>query len=110
MQSDNAVGFQKNKYTDSGELSGCHRNQDIAILLPILQQYFFLETTRISNLWGAHDTVSNIGYQHLTIKHQLHLVDPVIYATMNHVESIWSRAKQKTNLKVELIACFCQPI
>jgi transposase-like protein len=70
-----------------------HRNA--ATLLPILQQYVLPGTTAVSDLWAAYNTVGNLGYQHLTVNHSVQFVNPVNQATTNHVESMWSRAKQR---------------
>ncbi|RUS82738.1 hypothetical protein EGW08_009518 [Elysia chlorotica] len=67
--------------------------RDAATLLPILQQYVLPGTTVVSDLWGAYNTINNLGYHHLTVNHSLHFVDPATHATTNHVESMWSRAK-----------------
>ena len=69
--------------------------RDAATLLPILQQYVLPGTTVVSDLWAAYNTIGNMGYQHLTVNHSLHFVDPQTHATTNHVESMWSRAKQR---------------
>ena len=70
-------------------------NQGAATLLPVLQKYVLPGTTIISGLLGAYNTVSNIGYQHLTVNHQLHFIDRVIYTTTNHIKLMQSRAKLK---------------
>ena len=85
-------------------------NRDAATLLPTLQQYILPEAIVIFDLWGAYNTVSVMGYQHLTVNHLLRFVDLVTYATTNHVESKWSRAKKETNANAEYIARFCQTI
>ena len=69
--------------------------RDAATLLPILQQYVLPGTTVISDLWGAYNTVANLGHQHLTVNHSIHFVDPITHATTNHVESVWQKAKEK---------------
>ena len=68
--------------------------RDADTLLPVLQRYVRQGTTVVSDLWGAYNTIGNLGYQHLTVNHSLHFVDPITHATTNHVESMWCRAKQ----------------
>jgi len=67
--------------------------RDAATLLPVLQQYVLPGSTVISDLWRAYSTVGEIGYDHLTVNHEVNFVDPVTGATTNHVESMWGRAK-----------------
>ena len=69
--------------------------RDAATLLPILQQFVLPGTTVVSDLWAAYNTIDTLGYQHLTVNHSPYFVDPVTHATTNHVESMWSRAKQR---------------
>ena len=49
----------------------------------------------VSDLWAAYNAVGNVGYQHLTVNHSIHFVDPQTLATTNHVDSMWSCAKQR---------------
>ena len=42
--------------------------QSAVTLLPILQQYVRPGTTVVCDLWRAYNTISNLGYQHLTVK------------------------------------------
>ena len=53
------------------------------------------QTTVVLDLWGAYHTVNNLGYQHLTVNHRIHFIDP----TTNHVESMWCRAKLRNKKK-----------
>ena len=85
-------------------------NRKAATLLPILQQYVLSGTTVISDLWKRNITVSNMRYKHLTFNHQLHFVEPVTYATPNHVKWTWSTAKQRNKVNLKLMAHFCRPI
>jgi transposase-like protein len=70
-----------------------HRNAQT--LLPVIQQYILPGTTVMSDLWAAYNTVANLGYTHFTVNHQVHFVDPVSWATTNHIESLWQKAKSR---------------
>uniref|UniRef100_A0A915LB63 ISXO2-like transposase domain-containing protein n=1 Tax=Romanomermis culicivorax TaxID=13658 RepID=A0A915LB63_ROMCU len=72
--------------------------RNAATLLPLIQQYIRPGTTIISDMWGAYNTVANLGYQHLTVNHSINFVDPLTGATTNHVESVWQKAKTKNKL------------
>ena len=52
-------------------------------------------TTVCSDLWRAYNTVGNIGYQHLTVNHSIHYVDPNTGVHINNFENIWRRAKRR---------------
>ena len=54
-------------------------------LLPVIQQYIVPGTTIVSDLWGAYNTIGNIGYNHLTVNHSLNFVDPNTGAHTNLV-------------------------
>lgn len=69
--------------------------RDANTLLPIVQQFILPGTTIISDMWGAYNTLNNLGYQHLTVNHSINFVDPITQATTNHVESVWQKAKEK---------------
>ena len=73
--------------------------RDAATLLPILQPFFLQGTTVVSDLWAAYNTIDSLGYQHLTVNHSLHFVDPETHATISHLESMWSRAKKRKKRK-----------
>ena len=54
--------------------------RDAATLLPIIQQFILPGTTIVSDLWGAYNTVGNLGYAHLTVNHSANFVDPITFA------------------------------
>ena len=54
--------------------------RDAATLLPIIQQFILPGTTFVSDLWGAYNTVGNLGYAHLTVNHSVNFVDPLTFA------------------------------
>ena len=66
-----------------------------ATLPPIVQQFIRPGTTVVSDLWAPYNTFGNIGYQHLTVNHQIKLVNPVTGAHTNTVENMWMRAKRR---------------
>ena len=67
--------------------------RDADTLLPVWQEYVLPQTIVVSDLWGTYHTINNFGYQHLSVNHRLHFVDPVTHATTNYVESMQCRAK-----------------
>ena len=69
--------------------------RDAATLLPIIQQWVQPGTTVHSDMWQAYNQLAAIGYQHGTVNHTLHFVDPATAVTTNRVEAMWQRAKNK---------------
>ena len=67
--------------------------RDADTLLPIIQQFILPGTTIVSDLWGAYNTVGNLGYAHLTVNHSVNFVDPITFAHTNAVENFWMRSK-----------------
>ena len=67
--------------------------RDAATLLPIIQQFILPLTTIVSDLWGAYNTVGNLGYARLTVNHSVNFVDPLTFAHTNAVENFWMRSK-----------------
>ena len=69
--------------------------RDAATLLPIIQQWVAPGSIVWTDMWGAYNQLANLGYQHGTVNHSLHFVDPNTGVTTNRVEAMWSRAKDK---------------
>ena len=61
----------------------------------IIAQRIALGTKMYTDEWHGYLGLNQMGYQHFTVNHQHHFVDPVTGATTNHVEAYWSRAKRK---------------
>ena len=70
-------------------------DQNAATLLPISQVSVLPSATVVSDLWRAYNTVSNHGYQQLTVNHSLNFVDPVTGAHTQNIECSWKNAKQR---------------
>ena len=73
--------------------------QDAATLLPIIQQWVQPGTTVHSDMWQAYNQLAASGYQHGTVNHTLHFVDPATAVTTNCVEAMWQRAKNKVKVQ-----------
>lgn len=68
-----------------------------ATLLPIIQDCIRPGTTIVSDLWRAYHGIANLpaGFNHLTVNHSIHFVDPVTGANTQTVESTWNSAKRR---------------
>ena len=63
--------------------------RDAATLLPSIQQWVQPGTTVHSDMWQAYNQLAAIGYQHATVNHTLHFVDPATAVTTKRVEAVW---------------------
>ena len=70
-------------------------NRTRETLYAIISQYILPGSTIISDCWAAYGTLGDGGFNHLTVNHSMNFVDPVTFATTNHVESCWQKIKQK---------------
>ena len=70
--------------------------RDAATLLPLIRQYVVPGTTIVSDQWAAYTTIKDMreGYQHETVNHSLHFIDPETGAYTNTTESLWQKFKQ----------------
>jgi transposase len=64
-------------------------------LMAVIKTRIRPESIVVSDLWAAYNTISYEGYEHLTVNHKYNFVDPRTYATINHVESVCQKVKQK---------------
>ena len=46
-------------------------------------------------MWAAYRCLAAQGFQHGTVNHTLHFVDPAINVTTNRVEAMWQKSKAK---------------
>jgi hypothetical protein len=52
-----------------------------------------------SDEWRAYSNLSDHGYVHKTVNHQLHFIDPKTEANTQSIESTWRRVKVKYGIK-----------
>jgi hypothetical protein len=73
--------------------------RDRATLLPIIQREVEVGSTIHSDEWRAYSNLSDHGYVHKTVNHQLHFIDPETGANTQSIESTWRRVKVKYGIK-----------
>ncbi|KAA3670442.1 uncharacterized protein DEA37_0003830 [Paragonimus westermani] len=52
-------------------------------------------STIVSDCWASYGGIGTLQqqYQHLTVNHENHFVDPITFSTTNHIESVWQKLK-----------------
>ena len=89
--------------------------RDAATLLPVIQQYVLPGSTIVSDCWRAYNTLPQLGYQHLTVNHNIQFVNPQNDACTNHIECYWKNAKTRNKrecgtTKSQLDSCLIEYI
>uniref|UniRef100_A0A0A9X570 Putative transposase-like protein HI_1328.1 n=1 Tax=Lygus hesperus TaxID=30085 RepID=A0A0A9X570_LYGHE len=67
-------------------------------LLSCIEERILPGTTIISDLWASCNGIPNIPemqFQHLTVNHTEHFVDPKTGANTQMIESLWASAKRR---------------
>lgn len=70
--------------------------RDASTLLNVIYKHIAPETTIFSDCWKAYSQIKNLPnrfYQHKTVNHDLHFVDPETLTHTNSIESLWNSAK-----------------
>ena len=72
------------------------KRRDAATFLPLIRQYFVPGTTIVSDQWAAYSIIKDMseGYQHETVNHSLHFIDPETGTYTSSTESLWQKFKE----------------
>ena len=72
-----------------------NNNRSATTLLPLIQQHVLPGTTVMTDEWRAYRTLPALGYQHSTVNHSVHFVDPFTGAHTQNIESQWRPFKRR---------------
>ena len=92
------MGFRRNepfKEKKNRTLLVQVEDRTVATLMPVIQQFIKPGSTVISDQWAAYSEIGQYGYQHLTINHSEHFVDPGTEAHTQDIECTLSHTKGK---------------
>nr|XP_027228456.1 uncharacterized protein LOC113820322 [Penaeus vannamei] len=67
-------------------------------LLAVIKERIAPGSIIISDCWKAYNCLSDEGFEHLTVNHSYHFVDPDTQAHTNTIERQWREAKRKVPL------------
>ena len=70
-------------------------NRTADTLVAIIQDVIRPDTTVMSDLWRAYNSLGTAGFQHLTVNHSMNFVDPITGAHTQSVERSWKSAKER---------------
>lgn len=74
-------------------------DRSASTLLPIITRVCRKGTIIVSDQWKAYNNIKKIGYEHLTVNHSLHFVDPQTQANTQAIESYWAKVKYRIKIK-----------
>ena len=90
------MGFRRNKpFKENKILLVQVEDCKAATLMSVIQQFIKPGSTVISDQWAAYSEIGPYGYQHLTVNHSDHFVDPGMEARTQNIECTLSRTKGK---------------
>ncbi|XP_065662708.1 uncharacterized protein LOC136085338 [Hydra vulgaris] len=70
-------------------------HRDAATILTIIIEWIRPGTEIWSDMWAAYQGLAAQGFQHGTVNHTLHFVDPATNVASNRVEAMWQKSKTK---------------
>ena len=69
------------------------KNRKARTLVPLIVKWIEPGSIIHSDCWRAYSKLSKLGYQHVTVNHSKHFVDPDTKACTNRIECDWRHAK-----------------
>ena len=82
--------------TKEVRLEICPSNRrDAQTLLLLIQKHVAPGSVIITDCWRGYDGLNQQNFQHLTVNHTLHFVDPVTGATTNTIEGHWRSLRER---------------
>jgi len=83
-------------HTNDLRIEVCPGNRrDAATLLAIIGRNVEAGTTVITDCWKSYNGLDAQGFQHLTVNHSCHFVDPDTWANTQKIESSWPALKHR---------------
>ena len=63
-------------------------------LVSLIEKWIAKGSVIISDCWKSYDCLSSLGYEHKTVNHSEHFVDPISGACTNNIEREWLHCKK----------------
>jgi transposase-like protein len=83
-------------HTNDFRIEVCPNNsRNAETLLPIIQNNVEVGTTIMSDCWPAYNELEAKGFNHLTVNHSRHYIDPDTWANTQKIESSWRAMKKR---------------
>ena len=72
--------------------------RDSATLIAIILSRIRPGSKIISDCWRSYNVLSELDFEHLTVKHKYHFVDPTTLAHTQNIENLWQQIKRYLKL------------
>ncbi len=69
--------------------------RDAPTLEALVEKHVALGTTIMTDCWKGYNGLDDVGFEHLTVNHKYHFVDPDTWANTQKIESNWRPLKQR---------------
>ena len=107
-------GIADTSYTPAKIYLDCVPDRTALTLLPIISRVCRADTIIHSDEWAAYNNVGQLYFEHGTVKHKLHFVNPETGVHTQNVESYWAKRKYRVKLSkgvygehLALLLCEC---